>query len=147
MEHADRILLKPIGASCQTISGTHHPELLACSLVCTAWRPRSRFHLLSRALLQSCADVYRVSRNLKSLNGLRNQIHTLIIRGDRTEATRKPIPYLGTLATRDIPDDTFLHLIMFITVIKLTLAWVTFPNVLTFGRLVFALPSLETLAC
>ncbi|EPS99448.1 hypothetical protein FOMPIDRAFT_115409 [Fomitopsis schrenkii] len=169
MEHASQILPKlPIEVWERVMDHLweDYPELLACSLVCTAWRPRSRFHLLSRALLQSRADVYRLSRNLKSLNGLRDQIHTLIIRGDRTETTRKPIPYLGTLATvlagnpphaeelglwhacwRDIPDDTFLHLTTFVTVTKLTLAWVTFPNVLTFGRLVFALPSLETLAC
>lgn len=143
-----------------------YPELLACSLVCRAWLPRSRFHLLSRVLLQSRADIHSLARNLKSLDGLRDQIHTLIVRGGRTEATRKPIPQIGTLAAmlarnpphaeelglwhacwRDIPDNTFLHLTTFTSVSRLTLAYVTFPNVLTFGRLIFALPFLDVLAC
>lgn len=100
------------------------------------------------------------------MDGLKEQVDTLIIRGGQTEATRKPTPHLGTLAAvlshdpphaealgvwhaswRDIPDHTFLHLTTFVTVTKLTLTYVTFPNVFTFGRLVFALPSLETLAC
>ena len=143
-----------------------YPELLACSLVCRAWYPRSRFHLLSRVLLQSRADVHRLARNLKSMHGLRDQIHTLIVRGGPTEATCTSIPQIGTLAAalahnppraeelglwhacwRDIPDDTFLHLTTFTSLSRLTLAYVTFPNVLTFGRLIFSLPGLEVLAC
>ena len=143
-----------------------YPELLACSLVCRAWLPRSGFHLLNRALLQSRSDVYRLAKNLQSSEGLRKRMHTLIVRGGRTEATRIAIPQIGTLAAtlarsppqaeelglwhamwRDIPDDTFLHLTRFTSVTRLTLAYVTFPNVLTFGRLIFALPCLGVLAC
>lgn len=143
-----------------------YQALVACSLVCRAWLPRSRFHLLSRAHLQSRADVYRLARNLKSLDRLKNQRDNLYICGGPTGTARAPMPHLGTLATvlahrppraeslciwlacwRGIPDNTFLHLTTFITVTWLTLMSVTFPNVLTFGRLVYALPSLERLSC
>ncbi|KAH9926435.1 uncharacterized protein B0H18DRAFT_1006080 [Fomitopsis serialis] len=145
-----------------------HPELLACSAVCKVWRPRSTFHLLSRVFFHSRADVYRFTKNLRSQAAHREQVHTLIVRGDPKEATRKPIPQLGTLAavfaanplhademgiwhatwqTRSIHEDVFLHLTTFVSISRLTLAHVTFPTVLTFGRLIFALPHLQTLAC
>ncbi|KAH9830454.1 uncharacterized protein C8Q71DRAFT_862464 [Rhodofomes roseus] len=145
-----------------------YPELFACSLVCRAWRARCSFQLLSRVFLHSRADVYRLAKRLKSQHAYREQVHTLIVRGDPKEETRKPIPQLGTLAAvfaasppyaKDmgiwhatwqsslIPKDVFLHLTTFVAVTRLTLAHVTFPTVLTFGRLTSALPNLQTLAC
>ncbi|KAI0721195.1 hypothetical protein C8Q72DRAFT_787946, partial [Fomitopsis betulina] len=48
-----------------------YPELLACSLVCEAWRPRSRFHLqgaltIPHRRIQTCLEFEILGRSQRA---------------------------------------------------------------------------------
>jgi len=139
--------------------------LLACALVCRGWASRS-MHLLGKPIrLRSPTEVLEIaklgrtnSQEVKSCRKVEIRIGDSL-RGLGLFAVMfaRKMPRLKTLlvevdsGTRwrpgEMPVDVFHYLSTFTSITRLSLHNVIFPSVQTFGRLVYALPSLTTLQC
>ncbi|KAF9807534.1 hypothetical protein IEO21_08175 [Rhodonia placenta] len=148
--------------------------LKACTLVCRAWYPRARFHLLRTVILRERHHVYRLAKLVQKDKDMvmgafyAHAVRGVILQGGSTPEVRIPVPHLATFATalagkllaldevalcnaEWISDSSFvntsLHLSAFHSVTRLVLQAVTFPNIHTFRRLICAFPRLGYLEC
>ncbi|OSX56827.1 hypothetical protein POSPLADRAFT_1158987 [Postia placenta MAD-698-R-SB12] len=143
--------------------------LKACSLVCKNWHLRSRYHLVVYTDLDGQKQVARFAKWVRSNPVSACIVRRVRLRGDPGHThTRVLMQHIGPFApmlagklTR-LDDfwimaavwmpglmhyNTFLFFSAFTSVTRLGLIEVTFPTVLTFGRLVCSLPNLVHLRC
>ncbi|KZT07812.1 uncharacterized protein LAESUDRAFT_602594, partial [Laetiporus sulphureus 93-53] len=140
------------------------PTLLSCSLVCKSWCYRSRFHLVKRLVLHTRKAVRQCAHMVKEHPILKPRVMTSIFETHPSHIECRPVAQLGTFATMfagrlphvkvmaiwhvewqsgEMHEGIFLHLSAFTSVVRLQLADVKFPNLLVFGRIIYALPNLE----
>ncbi|KZT07776.1 uncharacterized protein LAESUDRAFT_105570 [Laetiporus sulphureus 93-53] len=143
--------------------------LMACTLVCSAWYPRSRFHLLRRAVLRKRQDLHGFARVLKRMPSLRHQVKDLVIeRRHPVLGNRLPVDYLSTairmlagklpkldtlcishsmVTMETLHPDVFLHMSIFSSVTRLHFTRLVVWSLSTFGNLICALPAIVELRC
>ncbi|CCL99370.1 uncharacterized protein FIBRA_01388 [Fibroporia radiculosa] len=154
----------------QVIDSIQEPEyLLPCTLVCRAWYPRSRYHLLQKICVSDKKQVVRVAKLVRSRPEMKGAVKLIVINGGSGDSPRATsIPLLGTFAmmlagkftrldqleivrARWVPStfhpDIFLHLTAFASISHLKLDNVFLPSALIFGRLICAFPNLRRLEC
>jgi len=136
--------------------------LVACALVCKGWAPRSMRLLGKPITLRSPRHVLQIAKLGRTGSQEVKSCRTVIINGNALRtlsvfATRfagkmpcsKTLLLQGTGITGwklgDMHVDIFHYLSTFASITHLSLSFVTFPSVQTFGRLVSALPSVTSL--
>lgn len=142
--------------------------LIACGQVSRTWRWRCRKHVQLEKYTGGVV-TFRERNEVAQIGKMtftKWRVRSLHIRGGE-DGERKPIRHLATWATvfsgrwtgnkltienaewrmRDMRPDTFLDLTTFTSITFLYLHHVTFPNIATFGRLLYALPKLAELQC
>ncbi|EED85146.1 predicted protein [Postia placenta Mad-698-R] len=143
-----------------------YDTLERCRVTCREFAPMARECLLEYMTFKSTEEVERIKADVSGGQMRRwcgpNNVH---IRGGDSEDGRRPIPHLATFASRfagkwpsvcllDIhyavwracdlnADAVFRDLARFPSITVLSLRDVNFPTILTFGRLVCALPGLK----
>lgn len=145
-----------------------YAALQACLRVCRSWHDRSLFHLLTKSHLYHRSQVLRLSKMARSQPRIAPMVREVIVGRGEYLRHRANIHHLGAFAAMlarkctsmeqltlqgaewragDVHPDIFLHLSAFSSITSLNLCEVTFPSVVVFGRLVFALHNIESLQC
>lgn len=146
-----------------------HESLQSCSLVCKQWQYRSRFHLVKRVHLQTRTQVGEMAKLVRTSASMGVTVEDVVITGGgKLNGEWKTIPHLGTFAAMlagylphlrrleirnakwrsgEIKPKAFIYLSSFTSVTLLIFHSVTFPNVMTFARMVCALPNVDDLEC
>lgn len=143
-----------------------HCTLTACALVCGAWYPRSRLHILGYTTFDDRKQIYQLAKVARVSSLDADSIKRVVFQGGFRPGEHRPVPHLGTFAALlpqrltnlellcisnadwqpgMLQPDVFLNLSVFTSITDLVLYDVMMPSAQTFGQLVCALPNLKAL--